>query len=150
MTAGLATLQCLHPGWGMTSETASCAVTTFNYLLIHCCTGNYSSACCLLAAGGWHTRKHTLNIVSTFSPPLCLLQVLQESELRLMTIAQLINGTRESALLRVARCAKQFAKVLPAVCILHFLQNPQTFDLAHRLAGQNTAFTAAWFSKLHM
>ena len=69
-----------------------------------------------------------------------------------MTIAQLINGTRESALLRVARFAKQFAKVMPAVCILHFLQKPcvWTFDLAHRLAAQNATFTAAWLSKLHM
>ena len=31
-----------------------------------------------------------------------------------MTIAQLVNGTRQSALLRVARFAKQFAQVLPA------------------------------------
>lgn len=43
---------------------------------------------------------------------MCVLQVLQESELRLMTIAYLVNGTRESALLRVARLAKQFAEVL--------------------------------------
>lgn len=37
-------------------------------------------------------------------------QVLHESELRLMTIAHLVNGTRELALLRVARLAKQFAE----------------------------------------
>ena len=44
-----------------------------------------------------------------------------------MTIAQLINGTRESALLRVARFAKQFAKVIPAVHVLH--HPPQTLVL---------------------
>ncbi|KAL3142663.1 hypothetical protein ABBQ38_002972 [Trebouxia sp. C0009 RCD-2024] len=38
-------------------------------------------------------------------------QVLHESELRLMTIAHLVNGTRELALLRVARLAKQFAEI---------------------------------------
>lgn len=54
---------------------------------------------------------------------MCMLQVLQESELRLMTIAQLVNGTRESALLRVARLAQQIAEVIPAsaVCTLQHL-----------------------------
>ena len=49
-----------------------------------------------------------------------MLQVLHEGELRLMTIAQLVNGTRESALLRVARLAKQFAQVtiVLAICPL--------------------------------
>lgn len=50
---------------------------------------------------------------------MCLQQLLQDSELRLMTIAQLINGTRESALLRVARFAKQFAKVILYVAPSH-------------------------------
>ena len=51
---------------------------------------------------------------------MCMLQVLHEGELRLMTIAQLVNGTRESALLRVARLAKQFAQVtlVLAICPL--------------------------------
>lgn len=79
---------------------------------------------------------------------MCLQQVVQDSELRLMTIAQLINGTRESALLRVARFAKQFAKVIPAVCMLHHLMRGSLLLNTVRLASQTATFTAAWFSKL--
>lgn len=82
-------------------------------LLLVCCV-RASNYLCKLPAGAFTGR-----LITEAHLAMCVLQVLHESELRLMTIAHLVNGTRELALLRVARLAKQFAEVthlLSALC----------------------------------